>query len=568
MNHIPSDIHTFPSIIEYRASQTPHKTAFTFLKGGKEEEKLTFREVFLSARRVAGIINRYAKPGDRVLINDHPGLNYIKSFFGCLLSGVIAVPVYPPRFNQKLERLHGIISNCSPTLAISGKSVRDDIQTRFKSDPYLTKLHWITDLEEESRFLPRPYSSDDVALLQYTSGSTSLPKGVMITHKNIMANLEAITHLMEVTSEDINVSWLPPYHDMGLIGSILETFYAGAHSVLMSPFSFIQRPLRWPLAIDKYKATITGGPSFAFHLLTERIDQKQMEGMDLSSLSLIYCGAEPVRKPVLDRFADHFSPCKIDKKALVACYGLAEATLIVSSSPRKTPLSSLKVQTNNFEVHRKAVASENNTQSKSLVSCGRIPPEHEVKIIDPDTCEERPEGEVGEIWFRGPSVALGYWKEQSSLSFHGKACGKTYMRTGDFGLIHKNELYVTGRIKDVMILKGRNLYPQDIEQTVTSGHNALRSTSCAAFSIEDEGEEKLVVVQEIDRHQGRDIPYHEIFSAIKEKVVESHGITPHAISLVKTNSIPVTSSGKIQRHLSKKYYQNNELSELRRMEAT
>ena len=556
--------------MEYWASQTPHKTAFTFLKGGKEEEKLTFEEIFLSAKRVAGIINRYAKPGDRVLINDHPGLNYIRSFFGCLLSGVIAVPVYPPRFNQKLERLHGIISSCSPTLAISSQSVRDDIQTRFKFDPLLTKLRWITDLEEESTFLPSPLSSNDIALLQYTSGSTSLPKGVMITHKNIMANLEAITHLMEVTSDDINVSWLPPYHDMGLIGSILETFYAGVHSVLMSPFSFIQRPLRWPLAVDKYKATITGGPSFAFHLLTERINQKQMEEIDLSSLSLIYCGAEPVRQPVLDRFADHFAPCKIDKKALVACYGLAEATLIVSSTPRKTPLSSLKIQANNFEFHKKAVTSENNTQSKNLVSCGRIPPKHEVKIVDPDTSQEMREGEVGEIWFRGPSVALGYWnlKGQSSSTFHGKIRGETYMRTGDFGLLHQGDLYVTGRIKEVMILKGRNLYPQDIEQTVAVSHNALRSTTCAAFSIEEKEEEKLVIIQEVDRRQGRELSYREIFSAIKEKIVESHGITPHAISLVKTNSIPVTSSGKIQRYLSKKYYQNNRFSELDRMETT
>ena len=565
-----ANIDTLVDVVLDWNQKCPNRTIYTFLKGNQQPDRRTFADILVSSRNIAGVIRQYAKPGDRVLVNKYPGIDYVEAIFGCFFAGVIAVPVYPPRFGQKLERLKSIIENCTPTLALAEEGL-------FKQDKTINNLPWITDIKEQKASpCQSPASVDDVVLLQYTSGSTSSPKGVMITQKNLLANLEAIARLMKVDDRDINVSWLPPYHDMGLMGSILETFYSGMHSILMSPFAFIQKPIRWLQAIDEYKATVSGGPNFAFNLLNERIRPEQMEGIDLRSLSLIYCGAEPIRRHVLDRFVKKFSSYGVRENALVSCYGLAEATLIVASSSRQNPLLFLETNIRDLEGKRKLETTnkKDQTDTKLLVSCGNTAPLHKIKIVDPHSGQENPQGEVGEIWFSGPSVAIGYWNlpEESKKVFNAKIKGDdtNYMRTGDFGLIYQGNLYITGRIKDMVILKGRNLYPQDIEQTVEASHDYLRTSGCAAFSIEGKDEEKLVIVQEIDRNKGRnkdELDFDEIFTAINKRVFEFHGVSPHAISLVRCNTIPVTSSGKIQRYLSKKYFLGNQLDELKRMES-
>lgn len=564
---------TLVDILHQRAARTPDKVGYIYLKDGQADEvKFTYQQMDRRARQIAKQLQSRTQPGDRVVINHLPGLDYIASFFGCLYASTVAVPVYPPRFNQKLDRLNSILKDCQPKAALTSKSILETVQPLIKDNPHFEAVDWVV-TEDSSQldvegFEPIFPSLDDLAFIQYTSGSTSDPKGVMLTHGNLIANLECITDRFQANENDVAVIWLPPYHDMGLIGGVLTPSYIGFPLVLMSPYAFLQRPLRWLQTITKYKATATGGPNFAYELCSRRITEEQKQTIDLSSLRLSFCGAEPIRADVVREFTNQFSVCGFTPQAFFPCYGLAEATLMVSAGEVGTSPTIRTVDGDTLEKQGLAVEVDcetNNRGVRTFVGCGNAPSRHTLKIVDPVTLEECPEGAVGEIWFCGPSVAKGYWNRpaDSEKTFGAKVrggTGESFLRTGDLGFIKEGQLFVTGRLKDLLIFRGRNFYPQDIELTVAKSHEALRAGAGAAFSILEREEEKLVIVHELDR-SSRDANLDEVVEAIRQNVFETHGLNPYAISLIKTNSIPLTSSGKIQRHASRKLFLQGQLNE-------
>jgi acyl-CoA synthetase (AMP-forming)/AMP-acid ligase II len=566
-------IPTLVDLLSYRAQRDPNGIAYIFLKDGQSDEvSVTYAELDRQARNIAVSLRERIEPGSRVLINHLPGLDYIASFFGCLYASAVAVPVYPPRFNQKLDRLNSIASDAEPAAALTSKNVLENMRPLFSEAGRLSHLNWVEadTCKEQSR--EREWTRPNVgpgtiAFMQYTSGSTSEPKGVMLSHSNILANAQAISQKFELTDKDSGLVWLPPYHDMGLIGGILVPLYFGFRSVLMSPYTFLQRPNNWLKAVAKYRATCTGGPNFAYDLCVKRTSPEKMEGLDLSCIRLAFCGAEPIRASVIEDFSEHFKPTGFKRESFYPCYGLAEATLLVTGPKAMSKPEIISIDGDALETSGKVTpVDKTNANLRQFVGCGDSPEKHLVRIVDPQTLEECPAQQVGEIWFSGPSVASGYWKrpEVSEHVFRARvksqeALGE-FLRTGDLGFMQNEQLFVTGRIKDLLIIRGKNFYPQDIEHTVERSHEGLKRGACAAFSVLQDEEERLVVVQELDR-TAKDADLNEVVKAIRQGVFDSHGLHPHAISLIKTNSIPLTSSGKIQRHAAKRLFLLGELQE-------
>lgn len=571
MNPIPK-VPTLADLIAHRAQATPDKVAYIFLRDGQSDElPLTYAQLDRKARLIAAHLRESMPVGSRVLINHPPGLEYISSFFGCLYASMIAVPVYPPRFNQKLDRLNSIVTSATPSAALTSKQTMETLRQSISESPLLAPLRWIeTDalVDEEVQLKFAPPSSESLAFLQYTSGSTSDPKGVMLSQGNLMANLEGIRRAFGLHGDSRGVIWLPPYHDMGLIGGVLEPAYVGFPVVLFSPFAFLQRPFRWLQAVSKYRATTTGAPNFAYELCTRRMSDEQIAELDLSSVDLAFCGAEPIRGEMIDRFAERFAPAGFKRSAFYPCYGLAEATLMVSGGAKPEEPVLLAIDGQRLENDGLAVASTDpgHKHERTLVGCGKEIAAHKVRVVDPKTHALCSDGVVGEIWFHGPSVAQGYWQkpEDTESHFHARIAddpsGEDFLRTGDLGFLKDGELFVTGRLKDLLIIHGRNLYPQDIELTVEKSHAALKAGAGAAFAIAQNEIDKLVVVQEIER-KFKDLDLDEVVKAIRAAVMDSHGVSPFAVSLIEPNSIPLTSSGKIQRHAARKLFLGGELRE-------
>ncbi len=569
---------TLIEIIEARAKETPDKTAYIFLRDGNiDEESITYSGLAAHAKAVAKKLLTVAQPGDCALINHNPGIPYITSFLGCLYAGVAAVPVYPPRLNQKMDRLLSIMEDVKPKACLTSDSVMDTLAPLFENTPALNKCSWIrTDsltADGISEIPEASFNPETLAFIQYTSGSTSQPKGVMLSHGNLIANLECIAKCCNASQESKGVIWLPPYHDMGLIGGILVPLYSGFPVVLMSPFAFLQRPHRWLQAISRYKATMSSAPNFAYDLCVQRVQDKHLEGVDLSSWSVAFCGAEPIHAEVLESFTNRFQSVGFRKETFYPCYGMAESTLILTGGDRKAPPHLLSVDRAIFENDGRIEFSSPGKNAKTFVGCGSPFPGHRVLIVDPATKVRCPDGVVGEIWFQGPSAAVGYWAKPSVTEqvFHARPIGEEgepgFLRTGDLGFVWHGELYVTGRIKDLLILRGKNYYPQDIERSVEQCHPLLKKGACAAFSVEGNSGEQLVVIQEVAR-QAQQAEYEPLLRLIQERVLEEHGISAYAISLIRANSIPLTSSGKIQRHASRKMFLDNQLQELKRLTLT
>lgn len=571
MANVPK-VPTLVDLMRFRAQTTPDQVAYIFLRDGQADEaRLTYAQLDRKARQIAEYLQDEVPPGSRVLINHPPGLEYISSYFGCLYASMVAVPVYPPRFNQKLDRLNSIVKSALPAAALTAKQTMDSLRAPIQESPLLSPLKWVeTDTlpdQEPSGLLIAP-KENALAFLQYTSGSTSDPKGVMLSHGNLMANLEAIRLCFGLSTESRGLVWLPPYHDMGLIGGVLEPAYVGFPVVLFSPYTFLQRPYRWLQAVSKYRATTTGAPNFAYELCSRRITDEQLAEMDLSSLELTFCGAEPIRAEMIERFSQRFASAGFRKESFYACYGLAEATLMVSGGTKLEMPVFESIDGDTLE-NKGIAVQETDLEKKNtrrLVGCGKEVPGHKVRIVNPTTLELCEDGHVGEIWFSGPSVAQGYWQrpEDTESHFHARIAGDAdesrYLRTGDLGFTLKGEVFVTGRLKDLLIIHGRNLYPQDIELTVENSHASLKSGAGACFALPHEDGEKLVVVQELER-KSKEVDLTEVTDAIRASVMETHGVSPWAISLIEPNSIPLTSSGKIQRHAARKLFLGGELRE-------
>ncbi|HXQ72543.1 MAG TPA: fatty acyl-AMP ligase, partial [Pyrinomonadaceae bacterium] len=572
MSNTPS---TLLELLRQRAAEEPDRTAFTFLDDtGAETDSVSYAELDRRARRVAASLQLSCKPGERVLLLYPPGLEYIAAFFGCLYSQTIAVPLYPPRRNRNAQRFLSVLADSQASAALLTSQVSSRLPSLLSSNDEVMKLRLlVTDelaenLEDEWR-MPE-VTGNTLAFLQYTSGSTSTPKGTCITHSNLLHNEAIISQCFRQDRNSIIVGWLPLYHDMGLIGNILQPLYTSARSILFSPASFLQRPLRWLEAISRYKATTSGGPNFAYDLCARTIGAEDKATLDLSSWTTAFNGAEPINAETLEQFASEFAICGFQREAFFPCYGLAEATLLVAGKRQAGNAVVKCVAKRSLQDNNVIEAERADDEAKLLVSCGAASIDQQVKIVNPETRVQCSAGRVGEIWVTGPSVAQGYWNrsEETAHTFNAYLADTAegpFLRTGDLGFVSDGELYITGRLKDMIIIRGVNHYPQDIERTVENSHPALRANSGAAFCIEVGGEERLVVAQEVNnRHLSN---ADEIIGAIQQAVNEEHELLLSSVVLLKPGSIPKTSSGKIQRHACRAAFLSSNLDEVARREA-
>jgi acyl-CoA synthetase (AMP-forming)/AMP-acid ligase II len=563
---------TFIELLSYRAQNQPEQKAYIFLKDGEiEENSLTYRELDLQARSLAIHLQSLVSAGDRALLLYPPGLEFISAFFGCLYAGVIAVPAYPPRANMNLFRLQAIVKDAQAKIVLTTKSLLADLESHLVENPELATMRWLnTDRIDSNPGLdwqPPRLERDTLAFLQYTSGSTGTPKGVMITHGNLLSNQRAIKSGFGHTEKTIFAGWLPLFHDMGLIGNVLQPLYLGIPSVLMSPVAFLQKPFNWLQAISRYKATTSGGPNFAYDLCVRKITPGQRSSLDLSSWEVAFNGAEPVQAETMESFASYFAPCGFRREAFYPCYGMAEATLFISGGLKTVAPIVYRVEGAALEENR-VVAAEVEEETRTIVGCGRTWLDEKIAIVDPKSLTQCPAGKVGEIWVSGSSVARGYWNrlEQTAETFQAELALATlgasgpFLRTGDLGFLQDGELFVTGRLKDVIIIRGQNHYPQDIELTVQKSHLGLRSHCGAAFTVEQNGQQRLVIVQEVERTYLRRLDIQEVVGNITEAVINNHGLQVYSTVLIRPGSIPKTSSGKIQRHACKRGFLDGNLN--------
>ncbi|MGJ5676042.1 MAG: amino acid adenylation domain-containing protein [Nostochopsis sp.] len=569
--NISANLTSISTVVEFlrlRSSTQPDRDAFTFLLDGETEQAtLTYQELDRRSRRVAAQLQALGLTGERALLLYPPGLDFLVAFFGCLYAGVVAVTAYPPRNERNTPRIKAISTDAQAAIALTTTEILTTVQSLMSQKTDLESLQWLTTdnlaLGIEDTWQEPSIDQDTLAFLQYTSGSTGTPKGVMISHGNLIHNAVTTYQFMEHSSESKFVTWLPMYHDMGLIGGILQPLYGGFPCIIMPPASFLQRPYRWLQAISQYKGTTSGGPNFAYELCTQKITPEQKQTLDLSNWSVAFNGAEPIRYDTLERFAEAFGECGFRKEAFYPCYGMAETTLMVSGVEKVTVPTIKTVEKSALESHRVVSSSTQDKDAYHFVSCGRVIPEQEIVITNPETLSSCRLDEIGEIWVSGPSVGQGYWNrpQQTKETFHAylSDTGKgPFLRTGDLGFLHNGELFITGRAKDLIIIRGRNLYPQDIESTVERSHPSLRSGAGAVFTVEVNHEERLVVVQELEFRAKPNLE--EVISAIRQAVTEEHEIQVYAVVLIKPGSIPKTSSGKIQRRATQTQFEKGELN--------
>ncbi|MGH8613363.1 MAG: AMP-binding protein, partial [Gammaproteobacteria bacterium] len=559
-------------LLRIRAEEQPHDTAYRFLADGDTEgAQLSFGELDQRARAIAAHLQTMSMTGQRALLLYPPGLPYIEAFFGCLYAGVVAVPAYPPS-RHHLTRLQGIVEDAAPAIVMATEELQEKLLARFSERWETSHFQWLVtdrlDPTHARAWRPPKLIPESLAFLQYTSGSTGHPKGVMVSHQNLLANQHAIKASFHHTGKTIVVGWLPLYHDMGLIGNMLHPLYLGTQAILMSPLTFMDQPVRWLQAISRYRATTSGGPNFAYELCLRKITPEQKRDLDLSTWTVAFNGAEPVRATTIERFSAAFAECGFRREAFFPCYGLAEATLFVTGPAAGSPLK-FRAAITSAEESAESITAITAEQSKPLVGCGQAWIDHEVKIVDPVSGQACAEGHVGEIWVAGPSIAQGYWNrpEGSAHVFQARLAdsdGPAFLRTGDLGFLHQGELYVTGRIKDLIIVHGRNYYPQDLEQALDEHVEALRPGCDAAFSVILENVEHLVIVAEVRRPSLTEEEAQPIFDAMRQALANACDAPIHAMLLVPPGAVPKTSSGKIQRRACKEAYLGNGLKILAR----
>lgn len=560
MSSIESAPITVLDILQHRANRTDsaNNPAFSYSQDGEITASITYAELDRRARHIAASIETICQPGDRILIVYPPGLEYIAAFFGCIYAGLIPIPAIPPATVRAIPRIQRIAIDAGARVALTNTAiVAQTEQFRDRSRTDFIDLLWLTidsSSDRSAQWKTPRISSTDIAFLQYTSGSTGEPKGVMVTHDNILANIGFIDSILGINENETIVSWLPLYHDMGLIGKMLYPLFAGCHCIHLSPTAFFMRPYRWLKAVSDNHARMTCAPNFAYDLCSRKITAKQKSSLDLSSLAFALNGAEPVRPETLRRFSENFRECGFQPKALMPVYGLAESTLLVTANLNKRPdglPQSLSLDKTALSADDVVIANPG-PGSIEVVSVGSVAYEHQrVVIVEPSSLVQQPDEKVGEVWVRSASVAKGYWGHSSlnDTPFSARLVNEEdmFLRTGDLGFVHDEALYIVGRLKDMMIFNGYNIYPQDIETTVERYHPAFQANGCAAFTIEQDDLPHLVIIQEIDSRQA---PLQNDLSAarLRAEIGEQHGIFDiAAILLIKAGGIPRTTSGKIQR---------------------
>ncbi len=558
LDHLPGSFFgpsTLVELLQHRAEHQGGDIGYQFMSDGEQLDTIwTYADLDRKARAIATSLQMMNMEGERALLLYPSGLDFVASFFGCMYAGVTAVPAYPPRRNRNMARIESIAHDAEAKIALTTIDVLERVQTMIGETPALQQIHWrATDKwdDEQADQWKRPdVHGETLAFLQYTSGTTGKPKGVMLSHANLMHNSAMITYAFEHTRSDRAGLWLPLYHDMGLIGGILQPMYMGKANVLLSPAHFLQKPVRWLEIMSQHGVTISGGPNFAYDLCAEKVTPEQKTTLDLSRWALAFNGAEPVRAETIDRFSKAFAECGFRREAFYPCYGLAEATLIVAGGFKENLPDVRPFAIDDLKKNQAIEVEPGTENSRELVGSGGNLLDQQIVIADPETFEPLPNSQIGEIWISGPSVAQGYWKRddltESTFQARLQDGRGPFLRSGDLGFLSQGELFVTGRLKDLIILRGVNHYPQDIEQTVRESHEFGRLGAEAAFVVGDEGKERLVVVQETTRR--RDLDFEGIAEAIRKRIAIQHDLSVSAIVLIKTGSIPKTSSGKTQRH--------------------
>ena len=567
---------TFVELLSERATYQADELLFAFLADGESDEAhLTYAELDRQARAIAANLQAMGLGGERALLLYPAGLDFIAAFFGCLYAGVVAVTAYPPRMNRSLGRIDAIVADAGAKIALTTAVVQERIAASAAQSADLANLKWLATDQvargDEAGWVVPDINGDTLAFLQYTSGSTGTPKGVMLTHANLLHNSALIAEGFDHNAGQSGVFWLPSYHDMGLVGGILQPIFIGRPNVLMSPMSFLQKPIRWLRAISRYRASTSGGPNFAYDLCVRKIKPEDREGLDLSSWQVAFNGAEPIREETLRAFIEAYEPYGFDPKAFYPCYGMAEATLIITGAQAHQGPTIRDFDARLLDLGEAVSVTEQPQAEpvRALVSSGATLRDLSTLIVDPQSCRVLREGQVGEIWVKGPSIAQGYWRrdEENARTFQAQPIGDDgqpieelgrFLRTGDLGFFDQGQLFVAGRIKDLIIVHGVNHYPQDIELTMERSHSALRPNTAAAFSIDTPGGSKLVVVQEVERT--RRTEGSQIIEAIRHAISREHELAVDAIVLIKPGSVPKTSSGKIQRFACRQDFLKGELA--------
>lgn len=536
------------------------RTAMIVLPNGEQEAgRITYGELDAAARTLAARLQAVTRPGDRALIVAPSGPEFAVSFLGCLYAGVLAVPTVTPRTSRHLQAVHAVAGDARPSVVLTITALYEKWGAAA-SDRSLASVPWMTvdarETAEAAAWRPPALAAGALAFVQYTSGSTATPKGVMVTHGNLMANHRHLAACLDQSEDTTIVGWLPLFHDMGLIGHFLQAIFLGSTSVLMPPEAFLVKPVRWLRAIARYQGRQNAAPTFALRLCADRVTDAERSDLDLSSWERVCVGAEPIRADTLARFVERFAPCGLRRDAIYPCYGLAEATLFVAGGSSDDGFTTGTFDTAALEAGRAVPAADG--PSRTIVAAGREWPEQRVVIVNPETGRRCEPDDVGEIWVSGPNVAHGYWErpDESMATFDARLpdmSDVTWLRTGDLGFLHQEALYIAGRLKDLVIIAGRNHHPADVEITVESAHAAIRAGGAAAFAIETSGTEALVVVAEIERTSRR-ADVDEVSRAIARAVAERHDLVPQAVAVVRPASLPRTSSGKIQRHLCRANY--------------
>lgn len=578
MNSQPGQYMNLVDVLRWRATRHPGRNAFTFLFNGESEStKVTYGELDRQAQAIAVFLQQHINVGARALLLYPPGIEFISAFCGCLYAGVIPIPAPPAdpvRIKRTLPRLQAIIDDAQAAVILGCSR-----QTAQISDPSMLfpiamyDTHWVRNetmcYSLAEQWQPPSLDSGALAYLQYTSGSTSTPKGVMVSHSNLVEHSRDVQHAWGYTADSIALTWVPHFHDYGLVDGLLQPLYTGIPAFIMSPVAFYMKPLRWLQAISRYSVTHSQGPNFAYEHCLERIKPDQCVALDLGCWRTASNGSEPIRYETIERFVTTFRSCGFRQEAFYPAYGLAEATLLVSTKQHRKLPSTCIVLADALEENRVVEISleDPETRIRSVVSCG-VPIERtKVVIVNPTTLTRCSPSEVGEVWVLASGVALGYWNkpEESEHIFHaclGDSGEGPFLRTGDLGFMKNDELYITGRIKDVIIIRGRNHYPQDVEKTVEQSHPALRQGFGAAFSVEVKGKEELVVVQEVMRSFLNRLNTDDVMGNIREAISEHHELQVFDIVLVTPGTVPKTSSGKIQRSICRQQFLTNALNRL------
>ncbi|HEX8051916.1 MAG TPA: fatty acyl-AMP ligase, partial [Thermoleophilaceae bacterium] len=554
-------------VLRNRAESTPDDTAFIFLEEDGSEQPATYGELHSEARKVAAVIDaQNSSPGGPVLLLFAPGLDYVAALFGCFYAGAPAVPAFPPdpfRISRTLPRLLAILEDSAADLVLTTEPLRESLEEWLRSGGSSSRVV-ATDVPHGGAENPAAGDppSDALAMLQYTSGSTRSPSGVMLAHEQLLSNAARMQVAFEFSERDVATIWLPPYHDMGLIGGIIQSVYSGMRCVLMSPLTFLKRPITWLSALSRHRATVSGAPNFAYDLCVRRTKPEEREGLDLSNLELTFSGSEPVSAATLTEFSRTFAPYGFRHEAFLPAYGLAEATLMVSGTARLAGPRLFTADRDQLERGCVVESASGGDDARVLVSCGAPPIDHTVAIVDPSSLQKCPEGRVGEIWFSGPNVARGYWRkpEETRETFHATTSDTgegPFLRTGDLGFLLDGQVFVSGRLKDVIVVNGRNYHPVDIEKGCEAAVPGVRRGCGAVFAMESpDGREGIGVVYEVGAGNG---DHAETLDAVRRAISMETSMKPEAVALVAPRTIPKTSSGKIQRYLCRERLLADEL---------